>query len=204
MKKELNKTIIFIGFMVVVIGLVISGIVEGLVINALFLTMNFISVYLAAVLATAFVFTENGILKNIGYALIAMVGAFGIAGVIYMSQLAIGVMVSSIGMVVMFVGAVIHFFMICLKFFGFVKVKEHNEVIEKGKDILDVLSYYKDMQNEKILTEEEFEDIKKKLLNDIGDKVSSMDDLKKWKKLLDQKIINEEEFSSIKAEIFCK
>ena len=204
MKKELNKTIIFIGFIVVAIGLVISGIVEGIAINALFLTINFISVYLAAVLATVFVFTENGILKNVGYGLIAMLGAFGIAGVTYMSNLAIGVMVSSIGMVVMFLGAIIHFFMICLKFFGFVKVKEQKIGSEKGKDILDVLTYYKDMQNEKILTEEEFEDVKKKLLSDIGDKASSMDDLKKWKKLLDQKIINEEEFSSIKAEIFCK
>lgn len=205
MKKELNKITIFLGFIVFSIGVIISATAKVNEIGTILGSINFLSIYLATILAVVFIFTENRTLGNIGYSLMVLLGAFGLSCVLA-KEIETGKMISGIGMLVMFVGMVMYFILICLKYFGFVKTNDENKVLNKNDDALKILSYYKELQAENILTDEEFEETKQKLLNDIRPKAKSMamDDIKKWKKLLDQKIISDEEFTAIKAEMLRK
>lgn len=195
MKKELNKVIMFIGFVVTIVGLIICAAADG---------ANFASVFtlstIAAVLAVTFIFAKNDIVKNVGYGLAGLLGVYGIG----MMQVSEDFMVASVGMIVMFVAAVIYFFVVCLKFFGFVKKGEHEEACGNVGNLLNTLSAYKEMQQEKVLSDEEFAELKQKIFETADKKTVSLDDLKKWKKLLDQGVITEEEFTQIKSGIFSK
>ena len=67
--------------------------------------------------------------------------------------------------------------------------------------LLNELTRYKEMQDEKVLTEEEFAELKQRIMENTNNKISSVEDLKKWKKLLDQQIITEEEFAGKKKQL---
>ncbi len=203
MKKELNKIIIFIGYTVFFVGVVLSGASDTMEIAILLATINIVSVYLAILLSVPFIFAENKLLKNIGYSLIALSSGYALS-IVLTAGIETGMMISSVGMLVMFLGALMRFIMICLNFFGFIKTADGSSTVDKSRDALNILAYYKELQNENILTDEEFEETKQKLLNDMRPKANTMDDIKKWKKLLDQKVINEEEFTAIKAEMLGK
>ena len=60
------------------------------------------------------------------------------------------------------------------------------------------------MKKEEVITEEEFNGLKQRILDGNDTKATNLDDLKKWKKLLDQKVLTKEEFSKIKSDIFAK
>lgn len=200
MKKELNKIIMFIGFAVMVVGWIIAAAseveVEDYDIAITYTVVTLANI--AAILAIAFVFAKNGVVKNVGYALSALVGAEGVGLIVNGSD---EEMVAAIGAILMLVAAVLYFFVVCLKFFGFVK---GGEKAATSNNIAAVLTGYKEMKEEEVITEEEFNGLKQKLFDGTEQKVNSVDDLKKWKKLLDQKVITDEEFSKIKSDIFAK
>ena len=193
MKKEFNKTLIVIGFIVAALGTVLSPMM------ALSLEAISSTAILVPIFVVCFVFAKNNTVKNFGYALTVVCGANALSAIFYgysMDQLLIG-----IGLLIMFFAGVLYFLVICLKFFGFVKNGKGN--CPSG-DPIQVLSQYKDLVNEKIVTEEEFDELKRNLLANGDSKVNSIEDLKKWKKALDQKIITEDEYASVKASVFSK
>lgn len=182
-----------IGFIVAALGTILSPMM------ALSLESILSTTFIVPILVVCFIFAKNATLKNVGYALAVICGTNGITAIFYgvsIDQLLIG-----IGLLVMFIAAVLYFLVICLKFFGFVKSGKGNC---PASDPIHVLSQYKDLVNEKIVTEEEFDELKRNLLANGDNKVNSLEDLKKWKKALDQKIITEEEYASVKASVFSK
>lgn len=197
MKKSIIKTIIAIGFFVAVLGAIIDPMMDTMAVAFIF-SNAFIYIAVAAILGTVFVFSKNATLANAGYGLCAVVGAFGVT--LMMNSIAYPIMVTSIGLIIMFVGAVLQFLLIAIKFFGFIK-SEDKQVVG---DVSDMLTKYKELEKEKVISEEEFNDLKTKTIAaNESDKVS-LEDLKKWKKLLDQNIITETEFSNMKSKLFTK
>lgn len=191
MKKEFNKILLIIGFIVSLIGVYISAAMsEILLVNVVWSTAN-----IAMLLSVTFVFSKNYILKNIGYILSLLLGAQGVLLFLGSPVEYIGSLVTLIGYAIMAVAALVYFVIQILKFFGFVKIAGTT----KNDNVIDEINSYGDLKKDGIITDEEFFEIKQKLLNGSAKKKdSSMDDLKKWKKLLDQEIINEAEFANVK------
>ena len=201
MKKTIHQILMVIGFAILVAGTAIVNLMtEGAALNATFTTCN-----LAAIFAVTCIFANNTVIKHIGYCLAAFVATMG-AGVLAWidpNNMDIGMILSAIGMLVMGVAVILYVLIFILKLFGFVK---NGTPCECGATTatLDELSRYKEMLQDKILTEEEFNDLKQKTLENAQCKEISIDDLKKWKKLLDQQIITEAEFKKIKEDLFNK
>lgn len=192
MKKELNQIIMVIGFAIALVGVVIDSLNKTPVISTL-LTTGTISV----VLSTAFIFSGNNTVKNVGYGLGAFIGANGIY-ILAQGGEFIGAMVFGIGLIVIFVATFLYFLLLCLKFFGFAKNTEANPTT------LDKLFAYKQLLDEKVVNEQEFNELKKKLLSVSENKVPTIEDLKKWRKAVDQKIISEQEYDALKTKILLK
>ncbi len=201
MKKELNKIIIIIGFIVAVVGACLAVIIDyPPVPMAATTTAN-----IAALLAVTFIFASNSIVKNIGYTLSVLLAIDSFKALVLNETFdSIGFLVYYIGFVVMAVGAIIYFAVNFLAYCGFVKKDRQTASQNYNKNLLDELMRYKEMQQEKVLTDEEFSELKEKILENNAAKTNSIDDLKKWKKLVDQQVITEEEFSKIKTDIFNK
>ena len=197
MKKELNKIFIVIGFIVAIVGLCVS-----IADNGGILIGTFFSPIVFALFGVTCIFAANPIIKNIAYVLDVIL-VLDAVNVLFTYE-DIGLLIYSIGLFVMTAGALIYFLVLFLAFCGFVKKGKKASNSVSGSSLLDELIRYKEMQQEKVLTEEEFSDIKQKIFDSCDNKIGSIDDLKKWKKLLDQQVITEEEFSKIKADIFCK
>lgn len=197
MKKEVNKILATIGFVLIVLGCVICGLDDAMAL--VIAEVVFSAATIAAVLALAFINAESKTLKNVGYSLSALCGVYGITLVANANEQT-GLIVMGVGMLLFLVAALFYFIVVALKFFGFVKGSE----AQVSSNVSDVLLRYKQMEAEKVITEEEFNDLKKKTFETTGEKISTLDDLRKWKKLLDQKVITEEEFSSMKANMFKK
>lgn len=198
MKKEVNKILATIGFVLIVLGCVICGLDDAMAL--VIAEVAFSAATIAAVLALAFINAESKTLKNVGYSLSALCGVYGITLIANANDEQTGLIVMGVGMLLFLVAALFYFIVVALKFFGFVKGSE----AQSSSNVSDVLLRYKQMEAEKVITEEEFNDLKKKTFETTGEKISTLDDLRKWKKLLDQKVITEEEFSSIKANMFKK
>ncbi len=190
MKKELNKILMVIGFALIVLGVFIMSL-DNLEMALAFLRID---VMLAPILAVTFIFAKNTVVKNVGYAVGALAG---IMGIVFMNIKDEYVLVS-IGMILMLVSAFLYFMVSVLQFFGFAK---HGEPSSQAGDVSNILIRYREMQEENVLSKEEFEELKKRTLETTAEKDFSFDDLRKWKKLLDQKVISNEEFAAIKAKI---
>ncbi len=207
MKKEINKIILFIGFLTTLVGLWL-GVFTA---EEAYEFEMLLSGVLTIVLAFAFVNAANKVLNIIGYSFSAILGAVGLSNILLapieiedgyeVVVLGTGTLVMSIGMIIMAFAAIIYLFVVLLNFFGFVKKTEKET---KNTCLLGELARYKEMQDDGILTVEEFSDLKQKAFEGADTDAPSMDDLKKWKKLLDQKVISEEEFANIKKNLFAK
>ncbi len=195
MKKSITKLLMFLGFIVVTVGLLIEGLDDEA--SLLVLASIFTAPFLAAALAVCFIFAKNGVVKNVGYALAALSGVYGI--VLLVSE-QMGVV--AIGLILMLASSLGYVIVLALEFFGFVKA---GKGVTVGSDISVLLGKYKEMEKENVITDAEFTQLKDKALQNLAEKESvNLDDLKKWKKLLDQQVISEEEFASLKAKIFTK
>ncbi len=192
MKKFFTQILTAIGFTLILVGSFMKGT------DAVLVTF-FSAPFLAAMLATPFVFAKNNTVKNTGYALSAMVGVYGTM-LLFNQEDSIGLLIVSIGMIVMLIPAAIYAIGAFFGWCGFTRKKN----VGNASDLATILNQYKALEAEKILSAEEFEELKAKTLKGSGSEISSIEDLKKWKKLLDQQIITEEEFSSLKAKAFNK
>lgn len=201
MKKELNKIIIILGFIVAVVGACIAVIMDT---PPVLMTATAIS-NIAALFAVTFIFASNSIIKNIGYTLsvLLMIDSFK-ALVLKATYDSVGFLVYYIGFIIMAVGAIVYFAIKFLAYCGFVKKGAKTSTENYNKNLLEELIRYKEMQQEKVLTDEEFSELKEKILENNSANTNSIEDLKKWKKLVDQQVITEEEFSKIKSDIFNK
>ena len=199
MKKEVNKIILFLGFLMAMVGLWLTALN-----NPSFTALSFTMI--TVILAFAFVNATNNVLKIVGYSLCGTLGASGIYALLVelsAMYISIGAVLMAVGMILMALAALIYLVAFLLGFFGFVKKNE------KGGDnevscLWTELGRYKEMQADGILTEDEFVELKQRAMDGSGNQSPSMDDLKKWKKLLDQQVITEEEFGAIKKNIFAK
>lgn len=200
MKKELNKLVMIIGFLIAMIG----GIIAPLALETT-LAAPFSVAQIGAILSVAFVFSKNGVVKNVGYALTAAAGAAGLQVFFWAPEEDIGAFVTAVGLLIMMAAGVIYLIAQCLSFFGFVK-GDSEGATERScvNGTIDMLGRYKELQQNHVLTEDEFNSLKQQLLENAGRKTHSIDDLKKWKKMLDQQVITEDEFSKIKEGIFAK
>ena len=192
MKKSLNQILIAIGFIIAAVGAILQPLLHSPA------TSLYIEA-LIAVLAVCFIYAKNDILKNVGYGLCLVCASIGL---VYMSSASTGQMLFAIGSLVMALGAFLYLIILILKFFGFVKSKDNNYT--KTFDVLEALNNYKNLADEKVLSDEEFNELKANILASSNCKAKTIDDLKKWKKAVEQKIITEEEYNSIKADIFSK
>ena len=202
MKKQINQIIIVLGFVVAVIGACMASAMRSPIAS---ISTSAIA-NIAALLAVTFLFANHPVVKNIGYTLAVLLSVDAVAGLMLAKPCTqnIGFIIYCIGFLLMTVGALIYFLMVFLTYCGFVKSGKKTANHSCKGNLLDELIRYKEMQQEKVLTEEEFSELKQKMLENSENKSDSIDDLKKWKKLLDQQVITEEEFSKIKADIFCK
>lgn len=190
MKKEISKIMMVIAFLVTIIGVLIDALT--------LYTVNFSIMEIAAVFAVCFVFAKNNTIKLFGYAIATLLGVVALSNfIISVSALYSVITITPIGEILYLVAAICFFIPLVLKFFGFVKSGRDATC----GDISTILSKYKEMEKDKIITEEEFASLKSKTLK-VGEKQSfNIEDLKKWKKLLDQSIITEEEYTQLKNNV---
>ena len=186
-----------LGFIVLVIGTIMANVLTAGASVTTFATVN-----VAAIFAVTCIFASNSIVKNIGYSLAAFVASAGIGVVAWMDpvNLEIGVIIAAVGMIIMGVAALLYALIYVLRAFGFVK----KDTAKVDTIALDELGRYKEMLQDNILSDDEFDGLKQKVLATEAAKAISIDDLKKWKKLLDQQVITEAEFKQIKEKIFSK
>ena len=196
MKKEFNKIVLFIGFLATIVGLWIS-IFTGYVFMGLDLAI------ISVILALAFVNATNNVLKIVGYSLNVVTGAIGLRALCLMPYFDLGTLIMAIGMMIMTFASIVYFFGFLLAYLGFVKASE-TESGGEDSHLFNELVRYKEMQDEGILSADEFADLKQNVMGAIDDVKLTMDDLKKWKNLLDQNVITEAEFTYIKKNIFAK
>ncbi len=197
MKKFFTQILTAIGFVIALVGVIMGYKSENI-------ALAFASLYfIAAALATTFVFAKNESVKNMGYVLSAVAGAYGITRLLIemdAKKASVPMLIFAIGLIVMLVPALIYAIIQFFSWCGFTRKGNKAD----ASDIATVLNQYKMLEKEKILSADEFESLKEKVLKNSGSAVSSVDDLKKWKKLLDQQIITDEEFSNLKAQVFQK
>lgn len=200
MKKSLVKIFVFVGLLVMFLGVILDPIISEKSLSAVVALLVDVPFYIAlsAVLAAVFVYSKNNLLANVGYGLAALVGVLGILLIVYADYT--GLIVIPVGMIIMFVGALLKGILIAIEFFGYVK----SGTAQSSCDAAAVLVKYKELEKEGVLSEEEFSDLKNKTIAAGDQKVTSFDDLKKWKKLLDQNVITEEEFAALKSKLFAK
>ena len=134
------------------------------------------------------------VVKNVGYAVSAFLGINGIAYIINGDM----EIVSAIGLLLMATSSFVYFFFVCVTFFGFVK---SGISCAEQDDAIVLLSRYKELEKEGVLTNEEFSSFKESVLKNGNSKqASTFDELKKWKKLVDVGVISEDEFLSVKSD----
>ena len=191
-KQFLIQTLSIIGFAIAVAGVILSA-TESVAVEAIG--------SLAAALACAFVFSKNEIVKIVGYTLSVLVGAEGLQTVLLIMNGYVpdSYAIIAIGYIVMLVPAVIYALIKLFDYLGFVRA---GSVKCNCDDIATLLTQYKAMEKEDVLSTEEFATLKEKVLENSNSKVTGLDDLKKWKKLLDQQVITEDEFANLKAKVF--
>lgn len=195
MKKTVSQVALIIGVFVSIIGIIIDAFSINLI-----TTIGLNSI--ALVFAIAFVFSKKKNLVYVGYVIAGIIGACALTMLLIpldRYDISIG-LVSNIGYILMGVASLIFYFVEMLRVFGFVKAKDK----ETAVDVMVVLNKYKEMEKENVITIEEFEALKSKLLKGAEKEISSVEDLKKWKKLYDQKVITEDEFAKVKSNIFAK
>ena len=204
MKNTIIKTIVFIGFLVTVLGVILDPLIaeDSATVAGVFVLVPFLPLYiiLASVFGVAFVHSKSETLANVGYGLMAFGGAIGIgllARVDYFSLIVIPV-----GLIIMFVGSVLKAVVLVVGFFGFVKADADGR--EPSDDIVGTLTKYKELENDGVLSEEEFGKLKTGLVEREKTGKVTIEDLKKWRKLVDQKVISEEEFAAMKANFFAE
>lgn len=207
MKKHITSIISFIGFAVALLGVVIDTLSATVSVSsgssrALISLISQTTLYsfIGAAFAVCLINSDKNMTKNVGYALAGISGTYGLA--IFLFSIKAGAfLLYALGLALLFVAALIYFLYVCICFFGFAKNKTCDSA-HQNNDLCAVLGSYKELQQEKVLSESEYEALKEAALSEASGQKVGIDDLKKWKKMLDQNIITEEEFAALKAKVF--
>lgn len=207
MKKHITSIISFIGFAVALLGVVIDALSATAAVppgssSALISLISQSTLYslFGAAFAVCLINSDKNMTKNVGYALAGISGTYGLA--IFLVSINAGTfLLYALGLALLFVAALIYFLYVCICFFGFAKNKTCDSA-HQNNDLCAVLGSYKELQQEKVLSESEYEALKEAALSEASGQKVGIDDLKKWKKMLDQNIITEEEFAALKAKVF--
>ena len=207
MKKHITSIISFIGFAVALLGVVIDVLSATAAVppgssSALISLISQSTLYslIGAAFAVCLINSDKNMTKNVGYALAGLSGTYGLA--IFLVSINAGTfLLYALGLALLFVAALIYFLYVCICFFGFAKNKTCDSA-HQNNDLCAVLGSYKELQQEKVLSESEYEALKEAALSEASGQKVGIDDLKKWKKMLDQNIITEEEFAALKAKVF--
>ena len=207
MKKHITSIISFIGFAVALLGVVIDALSATAAVppgssSALISLISQSTLYslIGAAFAVCLINSDKNMTKNVGYALAGISGTYGLA--IFIVSINAGTfLLYALGLALLFVAALIYFLYVCICFFGFAKNKTCDSA-HQNNDLCAVLGSYKELQQEKVLSESEYEALKEAALSEASGQKVGIDDLKKWKKMLDQNIITEEEFAALKAKVF--
>lgn len=207
MKKHITSIISFIGFAVALLGVVIDVLSATAAVppgssSALISLISQSTLYslIGAAFAVCLINSDKNMTKNVGYALAGISGTHGLA--IFLVSINAGTfLLYALGLALLFVAALIYFLYVCICFFGFAKNKTCDSA-HQNNDLCAVLGSYKELQQEKVLSESEYEALKEAALSEASGQKVGIDDLKKWKKMLDQNIITEEEFAALKAKVF--
>ena len=203
--KKLSSVISFIGFAFTLIGFIIDMMLlskSPTTLKSLVQIISLSPLYLliGAAFAVCLLNSDKSMTKNVGYALAGVCGTFGL--IIFLDVINLGkFLFSAFGLSFLFVAALIYFLYVCICFFGFAKNKTCDSA-HRNKDLCAILGSYKELQQEKVLSESEYEALKEAALSEASGQKVGIDDLKKWKKMLDQNIITEEEFAALKAKVF--
>ena len=194
MKKKVTNVLIFVGFLVYVLGLIIDVLKAKSTEDAaqVFLTSGLGFTAIAAALAVCFIFAKNEVVKNVGFSLCAICGVVGV-----ITMFTGSVSVSAIGLIIMFVGAIVYAIYKIITFFGFVKGTPSNEYDQ----VYSQLVKCSELSKEGIITDEEMTSIKGSLLKNMNTTKADIADLRKIKKLLDEEVITQEEFAEIKSKM---
>ena len=149
-------------------------------------SMTYLSI--AVALAVCFVFVKNEVIKNAGFSLSAICGAYGIISfrnlMVEVEGVDSSVSVASIGLTVMFVGACIFAILKIISFFGFVQSPCSNTYDE----VFSQLAKCRELVKEGIVTDEEVSSIKNGLFKNIDTFKINITDLKKFKNFLTRKL----------------
>ena len=207
MKKHITSIISFIGFAVALLGVVIDALSATAAVppgssSALISLISQSTLYslIGAAFAVCLINSDKNMTKNVDYALAGISGTYGLA--IFLVSINAGTfLLYALGLALLFVAALIYFLYVCICFFGFAKNKTCDSA-HQNNDLCAVLGSYKELQQEKVLSESEYEASKEAALSEASGQKVGIDDLKKWKKMLDQNIITEEEFAALKAKVF--
>lgn len=207
MKKHITSIISFIGFAVALLGVVIDTLSATVSVpsgssRALISLISQSTVFslIGAAFAVCLINSDKSMTKNVGYDLAGVCGTFGL--IIFLFSINAGTfLLYALGLALLFVAALIYFLYVCICFFGFAKNKTCDSA-HRNNDLCAVLGSYKELQQEKVLSESEYETLKESALSEASGQKVGIDDLKKWKKMLDQNIITEEEFAALKAKVF--
>lgn len=194
MKRSVRTVILFLGFLVCMLGFVLDRVLFPRY-EIFDYALSFVPLFIFPVI---FVFCKKEALVNAGYVLAGLVGIQAVCDVIATET----VYVAYIGEILMLLAALIQLGDIVLKFFGFSKSKQEKKIAANvDQDLMDKILEYKALAAEEVISTEEFESLKGKLLGTQKETRGSLGDLKKWKKLLDQGVLTQEEFSKIKVSI---
>lgn len=198
--KKLSSVISFIGFAFTLIGFIIDMMLlakSPTTLKSLVQIISLSPLYLliGAAFAVCLLNSDKSMTKNVGYALAGVCGTFGL--IIFLDVINLGkFLFSAFGLSFLFVAALIYFVYVCICFFGSAK-KQKNDSVQSDK-----VGTYKELQQEKVLSESEYETLKESALSEATSQKVSVDDLKRWKKLLDRNLITEEEFATLKSKAF--
>ncbi len=186
--KKFYGIVSVLALIVALVGIIMGGI-GALAIGEYILVLP--------ILASAFIFAKNKVMQNVGFSLCGLAGAIGVV-------LLLGgqdrfdfnpYFVFAIGLAIYILIALVKLISLVLAFFGYRKSKPEQT------DVICILKEAKQLEADGLLDEDEFAELKGKIINKDTATVSSFEELRTWKKLYDQQILSDKEFSELKSKI---
>lgn len=139
------------------------------------------SFILIAIFAVCFVLSQNRTLNNFGFCFSALLGVIGF----YMIFNDFDIV--AISLALFGAGALLYLITSCIAFFGYEKNSQANNLVAFIK-----------MHEQKLISDEDFAEIKDMILQGKSSKIS---ELAKWNKLLSKGIITQEDYTKVKEHI---
>ena len=188
MKKNYKHVILFIGFIVYVLGLLITGMSFG--IESIIYFNTVISI-IYPILTIAFCVAQTKTLNVLGYAINSIAGVYALT-LLIQGDFEETAIIMLIGLVIMMCVSICYLTTSILKFFGFVKA---GKATASSNEKIELLRLYSELNKNEIITDEEFAEIKTSVIKgNIKDNTVKLNQIKELKKLYDEQVITKDEF----------